>query len=233
MSNNLDKYRSSSEYKEILRILQKTAALQENILWQTQGQSKTIVPAHYIEIDFVGREVVMTYDANQFKLSENLPLYVRLDYRTSVFKVDNFRQSQNTVMFPIPELMKTLELRSTPRSFFQPHQEKFVSLKSSLHPSSPYLKDSGSEIHVRVMDISQYGLGLVISDLNRNFLKNNRILWITSLQGILLNYPMLGEVVYINNEVDSKFQNKKQKTYKVGIKFSGPFPEEAFHRFIT
>ena len=85
---------------------------------------------------------------------------------------------------------------------------------------------------VRAMDVSDTGLGLVVSEQNRNFLKNNRILWVTGLQESELAQPVLAEVVYMNSEVDPKFVIKKQKSLKVGLKISGNFSEDIYTRFV-
>jgi hypothetical protein len=218
----LDNYRSSTEYREILRILQRSSAKADNLLWQTSDSGKTIIPVAHMEIDFVSREVVVTFDKNSFVVNENCPLYVKLDYRTSVFKVDDFRQLGNTVQFTFPQLIKTQELRDKPRHLFKPAQDRFGGVKSF----------SGSELKVRIMDISQQGLGLIVSEQNRTFFKNNKILWITSLQGEPLDNPILGEVIYINSEVDPKFQMRKQKDIKVGIRLSDKFLAENLNQFL-
>lgn len=224
--NNLESYRSSEEYREILRILQKSTALQENLIWQSHALGKTVVPIHYLEIDFISREVLVNFNSEHYRLDPKLPLYVKLGYRTSVFKVSEYRQGHDSVYFSFPELIKTQELRFNPRQNFRASQEKFVTLKS-LNSN-----DAGSELKVRAMDVSETGLGLVVSDQNRHFLKNNRILWVTGLQESKLDHPVLAEVVYINQEVDPKFVIKRQKSLKVGLKLSGIFPELIYHRFL-
>lgn len=226
----LSNYRSSVEHREILRILQKSTTLEENILWQSNALGKTVVPVHHFEIDFVSREVVIYYDAHLHRVDSNLTLYVKLDYRTSVFKVNDFRFGQNSIHFPFPAEIKTQELRTLPRVHFRPQQDKYVTLKAST--TSTLSKDSGASLTVRALDISEYGLGLMISENNRSFIKNNRILWVTSLQGESLQYPILAEVMYINTEIDPKFQiTKKQKDLKVGLKLSGIIPEDIYKRF--
>jgi hypothetical protein len=221
-------YRSSTEYREILRILQKATTLQENFLWQSHVLGKTIIPMQYIEIDFISREVMVSFNSEHYRVDPELAIYVKLDYRTSVFKVTDYRQVQNVLHFSFPELIKTQELRTFPRHSFKPSQDKFVTLRSS----SPNMREGGGELKVRAMDISQFGLGLVVSEQNRNFLKNNRVLWITGLQDQVLDHPVLAEVIYINSEVDPKFMYKKQKTLKVGIKISGAFPEPNYRSFL-
>lgn len=221
-------YRGSLDYREILRILQKASSQQENFLWQSHALGRNIISVHHFEIDFVAREVVVYFDSKRFSLEHELPLYVKLDYRSSVFKVAKFRQSQNTIHFAFPDEIKTLELRTYPRHQFRPEMERVVSLKPSLSGG----RDSGNELQVRVMDISEYGLGLVVSEHNRSFLKNNRILWVTRLGHHQLSEPILSEIVYINNEVESKFQQRRQKELKVGLKLSGVFPIENYKKFI-
>ena len=225
----LEHYRSSTEYREILRILQKSSVLQENIFWQSQASSKNIIPIQFMEIDFIAREVVINFDSDNFNIIHDQPFFVKLGYRTSVFKVVSYRLDNHSLSFPFPDVIKTQELRSSHRMAFNENQEKFVVLKSSVGNSPT---DFGSELKVRVLDISSSGLGIMISEQNRSFLKNNRLLWITSLQDHHLPRPLMAEVAYMNSEVDSKFHTKKQKTLKVGLKISDPFPDYIYNRLI-
>src|SRR6478752_7286628 len=129
---NLANYRSSLDYREILRILQKASGLQENFLWQSSASGKKIINIHHFEIDFVAREVVVYFDSKDNQLDDSLPLYVKLDYRTSVFKVTDFHESQNAVHFAFPNEIKTQEFRTRPRHLFQPASERHVSLKPTM-----------------------------------------------------------------------------------------------------
>lgn len=79
-------------------------------MWQslTSGR-KLIVPIDYFEIDFVTREVVVFYDKTSFKLLENLPLYIKLNYQMSIFKVTHFKQELDSIHLEFPKIMKTLD----------------------------------------------------------------------------------------------------------------------------
>jgi hypothetical protein len=226
--SNLEHYRSCHEYREILRILQKSSTLQENLLWQTHDFGKNIINVHHFEIDFVAREVVVMFDTGKYRVNPDLPLYVKLDYRGTVFKVTNFRVALNSLCFSFPDQVKTQELRSARRHIFNPQLEKHVAMR----PALSSMKEISGELHFRSLDISPNGLGLVVSEHNRSFLKNNRILWITKLQDQTLPNAILAEVVYINNEVDQKYINRRQKDLKVGLKLSESFPAEYYSRFI-
>lgn len=229
MMLNLESYRSSTDYREILRILQKASSLQDNFLWQSHAIGRTIIPIHHFEIDFVTREVVVYFDTQKYLLDTQLPLYVKLDYHTSVFKVTDYRTTIESVQFSFPVEVKTQELRTRPRHSFNPEADRAVSLKPTLTGLN---RESSHELQVRVMDVSESGLGLIVSEHNRSFLKNNRILWVTRIQDMPLQYPVLAEVVYINNEVEAKYHIRKQKEMKVGLKLSGSIPPEIYHKFI-
>lgn len=224
----VDSYRSSLDYREILRILQKSTTLQENFLWQAHALGKNVIPVHHFEIDFVTREVVVFFDKLRYQIDHELPLFVKLDYRTSVFKVTDYDERHNSIHFAFPKEIKTLELRGHPRVTIAPKKELTVALK----PSVGGPRESGHELFVRVLDISQSGLGLIVSEHNRAFLKNNRILWVSEIGQHKLPSPLIGEVVYINNELDSKYQNRKMKEMKVGIKLSGLLSPELYKTLI-
>jgi hypothetical protein len=189
---------------------------------------KNIIKIHHFEIDFVTRGLQVYFDGSKSKIDTALPLFVKLDYRSSFFKAIDFQLAQNSVSFLLPKELKTLELRSNPRHKFQEKDEKYVSLKPSLNTPS---MESGHEIQVKVFDVSPYGLGILISEQNRAYMKNNRILWITRLQDMSLQYPILAEVVYIANEVEQHY-GKKKRELKVGLKLSGVFPPRIYQDFL-
>lgn len=220
-------FRTCLEYREILRILQKSSSLQDNFLWQSLVVGKNIVKIHHFEIDFVSRGLQIYFDGATSRIDLKLPLYVKLDYRSSVFKIKDFQVSHNCISCQLPTEIKALELRSNPRHRFDENQEKYVTLRPSLNVSM----DLAMEIQVKVTDVSTYGLGLIVSENTRAYLKNNRILWVTKLQSLQLQYPILAEVVYISSDGESKFNRKKE--LKVGLKLSGVFPPRIYQAFLN
>jgi hypothetical protein len=223
-----DKYRSSLDYREIIRVLQKSSTLRENFLWQSHALGKTIIPIHHFEIDFVTREVVINYDTQRFRIDEELPLYVKLDYKSTVFKVLDYKDEHRSVSFTFPKEIKTLELRIHPR-FDVAQKDLSVALRPSLNGT----RDLGPQLQVRVLDISETGLGLMVSEQNRAFLKYNRILWLTELGGNKLDHPVLGEIAYMNHEFDSRILSRKMKELKVGLKLSGYIHQDIFEKLLS
>jgi hypothetical protein len=228
MMSITENYRSSNDYKEILRILQNSGNDQENFLWQSYDSLKKVIPMSHLEIDFVSREVVAFYDSSVHVLDDQRPLFTKLDFRGCVFKVESFKVEKNLVRFSFPKMVKTIELRGHSRHRFSPNKEKLVCLKLSRTGN----RNSDQELYIRVLDISYCGLGLIISDFNHSFFNQNRTVWLTQIGHHKLLQPIEGEVLYMNEDFDVKFQRRKQKHKKIGLKLFSKIPEPIFENFI-
>ncbi len=218
------KYRSSFEYREILRIFQKTSFLNQNLIWQNKNGKRLIISIENLEIDFMAREVVLTFQENK-DLDSNYPLYVKLDYQLTVFKITKFHYSGATLSFEIPKEVKTPELRSVERFTLDESSDSFIYL-------SPFLNDRNQakdELKIKILDISRTGMGLLISDKNKSFVRNHRIFWITKIQEETLESPILAEVVYISSE----YHSQKDKNYKFGVKLSTPLTLQNLNQLLS
>lgn len=224
-------YRTSSDYKEILRILQKASSLKDNFIWQKHGDGRIIHRLRLLEIDFVSREFVCTpEDLDHLKMDH--PLYVKLEWRGCVFKVVNFIIENNQIHFPFPEEIKALELRSVERIKFHSEQNKAASLKVLNLNKIIFSTD----LEVRVLDISQKGMGLLVSDTNLPIMMKNKSLLCTSLGDLKLPVGVKAEVLYSNSDLEvSKLpvgvQKRWRKFKKVGVKFLEPLPQSYFEKF--
>jgi hypothetical protein len=232
--NLSDKYRTCTDTKEILRILQKASTMEGNFFWQTLNRSsqryeKIVTPVFQFEIDFIEREVVVYFSQNEFSVDHNLPLYFKLEHRESVFKVTQFRVSPSVIKFHFPKEIKTLELRHQKRRIFSAENLPVAIMRPSLGTQNEFREH---ELHVRLNDISPQGLGLRVSDSNRLFLKNNRILWLSQIGDRSLDTPLLAEVVYMKNDIQPSFGLNKQKDIQVGIKLSQKIPEDIYNKFV-
>lgn len=223
----VDNFRSTHDNKEILRILQKASSEIENIIWQTHAIGRTVIGVQHMEIDFVTREVVVYFDANHYHLDMNLPVYMKLDYRSSVFKVTDYQKNQNSIQFSLPKDLKTLELRGFSRHSFNSNNPHTVTLQPTTSA-----QNSAHEIEVKILDLSMSGIGIIISEYNRLFLKNNRILWVSKIGNKELPNPLLAEVVYMNQDLETKFSSRKEKGFKVGLKLSSALNSDFFHSII-
>jgi len=225
--NLIDKYRSTNDHKEILRILQRSECGTENFLWQNQNEKKIIIPIFRMEIDFISREVVVEYDQTK-QILEDYPIFVKLDFKQSIFKVTDFIIKKNVLHFTFPLHVKAVEMRSSDRITFDINDERTIKLKA---PSQ--LKQGSQGLFVRVLDVSKTGMGLMISESGRTYFKNNPKLLLTSLGDQELEGPVMIETVYINSEVPQKYRYRKGQELKVGIRFITPILEQDLLNFLS
>lgn len=217
-------YRTSVESKEILRLLQRSGTIEGNFFWQSVAGNKKIVPIVHIEIDFVARDVMVAFENYNFEVDPDSPIFVKLETNQTVFKVSQFTFINGEIHFAIPEEVKTLEMRAKPRFVLPVEKEKTYSLK-------PVQNGAGTQqLKVKAVDICEDGIGIIVSEMNRSFLRHNRILWLTELAGIELKHPILAEVVYLQSHQQG-MKLSRNKEVRAGLKLSGTIPDAQFEHF--
>ena len=224
MPTLMSNYRTSAESKEILRLLQRSGTTEGNFFWQSFDNSKRVIPVLHIELDFVARDVMISFENYNFEVDPDRPIFVKLELNQTVFKVEKFTFINGEIHFAIPEEVKTLELRTKPRFVLPLDKDKTYSLK-------PVQAGAGNQqLKVKAIDICAEGIGIVVSEMNRSFLRNNRILWLTELGKIELKHPILAEVVYLQT-YQTTGKLSKNKEVRAGLKLSGIIPEAQFEHF--
>lgn len=223
-----ENYRSTKEYREILRILQNSGSHKDNFLWQNFDTLRQITSIKNLEIDFVAREVTAFLDPAVTVLDSSRSFFIKLDYKGSIFKVDSYKIEKNLVRFSFPKLIKTLELRGYKRYCLDPKNENLVCLKVSRTET----KELSTEFFIRVLDISYNGLGLLISDLNHSFLNQHKSVLITQIGSNKLSQPIKGEVLYLSDDFDSSYCKRKYRQKKFGLKLFSYIPETIFESLI-
>jgi hypothetical protein len=76
-----ENYRSTKEYREILRILQNSGSHKDNFLWQNFDTLRQITSIKNLEIDFVAREVTAFLDPAVTVLDSSRSFFIKLDYK--------------------------------------------------------------------------------------------------------------------------------------------------------
>ena len=69
-----------------------------------------------MEIDFISREVVLNFNSESYIINQHRPIYVKLEYRGSVFKVTDYKKKLNSLSFALPE--KDLAILDENSDFF-------------------------------------------------------------------------------------------------------------------
>lgn len=216
---NLAKYRDTNDYREILRLFQKSSEYEGSLLWQNIKGQRKVFSISYLEIDFVGRDVVVYLD-NPQDVSPDQPLYSKLSYNDTIFKVEDFFVQQDCLSFKFPATLKTWEMRTSERFLLDDNDEHSVVLSVSGKA------DSSQQLKVSLKDFSAKGLGLSISELNKHLIKNNKIFWIHAIDGYRFIEPLQGTVTHLNKE------NQGRK-FRFGIHLQKVLPIEAVRSILN
>ena len=173
-------------------------------------------PIRKIEADKNGL-LVFTFHGES-EIASGKPLCVRLNYRDIYFQFDSTEFSVNgtQVVSPFPREVRALE----PRDY-----ERYVLPLNSQIQASVYRteKRGGNlETHASVLDVSRTGLGLLLRNTEEQMLLANDHLWIRHINGMTLEKPLFGRVVYTHNRV----YKDGPMDIKAGISLDTAIPEE-------
>lgn len=210
---NLAKYRDTSDYREILRLFQRSSDQEGNILWQNINGKRRVLAVNHLEIDFVSREVVVYLDQPQ-EVDANHPLYFKLACNDTIFKHDQYLVQQDSLSFKFPNTLKTWELRSSERFMLDPNEEYSVVLSTA--PQG----EVAQQMKVRLHDFSASGLGLSISEVNKHLVKNTKQFWVYAINEYRLAQPLAAKVAHVSSEAQSR-------KYRFGLELQKGLPIEA------
>jgi len=180
---NHEEFKLTAHQKDILRILQKASHRSENLVWQNIEGVRRQISIKYFEIDFVAREMVFFSDDDMTFVDQNATLYVKLGFRTTVFKVQEFRLEKTAIHFPIPPEVRVRELRSEERFELSIEDQDEVSLIDRTLQSS----------ELTLVDISKHGLGLITK--NKKIEKGS--VFLKEIFGAKLKAPLKGQIVHL------------------------------------
>lgn len=106
---DLSQFSTTCDFREILRILQGSSSLSQNIFWQSFSDRKNIISVKWIEVDFIAREVVAFIQPGIESVDENIPLYAKLDYHSAIFKITQYQVKNDVISFGFPSEMKLIQ----------------------------------------------------------------------------------------------------------------------------
>jgi hypothetical protein len=209
----LQSYRISTSSDEILNVLQKNTQ-DTCIMWQTFPSHRTIFTFHEYKIDLKTNKILIPADVTNEKLNSKLPVYVKIPFRETVFKGSVLNIKESEISLAIPNEVQMRDFRENLRSSFIPG-EKFVDIKTSV--------GGVSSLKVSLKDISQSGIGLMVSENNIHLFQSGQTLELCGVNDDVLRIPLIGTVVYTSKQ--PKINSAKGFFYRVGIKMFSLIPE--------
>jgi hypothetical protein len=183
-------------------------------IWQTGSkQERDIFQIVQIQIDTIHNKVILRTNSLS-QVEQGYPIFIRLRYRNILFRLEQheFKVVGDKLICSIPKDVKALAMRATDRYVLPFELDVSLSLKRFART----MKEITPEIEVRMIDVSEYGIGILISGANKEFLRPYDHFWIKAVDHQALNRDILGTVLY----VAPKGYFLKRKDVRVGLSLS-------------
>jgi len=221
---DLSRLKELNTLEEILSTINK-ASYYGGDVWQAQdGQEKGKHLSCIKEIlyDEANQKVILKL-SSWISLNIQAPLYVKLNYRRTIFKIlpGSYSVLGNEVFCNVPEEIHALETRKGgDRYVITPQSGISLSLKKI----ERNLRELTHELEVRIVDVSRKGFGIIISGQNRDYFKENDSFWLRAVNHQPLRTPILGTVSYICPQKG----NQKKGEVRIGLNLSIPLDQNIF-----
>ncbi|MBT4791590.1 MAG: hypothetical protein HON90_08470 [Halobacteriovoraceae bacterium] len=163
-------------------------------------------------------------------ISPDKVIYIKLKFRETLFKakiklMDG--QGRFSLFIPVRSNVIALELRAHPRVEFNLIDEKMVML--NIVNSKGGQKDHF--LSFRLHDISQQGVGLIVSNQNKKLLTGSDEVYITQIGEVLLSSPIKIDKCHMS-ESCYKYRGKNICSNKVGFQLQGDFASRDLDEFL-
>jgi len=191
-------------------------------IWQTGHQDiREIFQIVQAQLDTVNEKVIFRTNSLS-QVSQEFPVFVRLRYRNIIFRLEahEFKVVGDKLICSIPSEVKALALRGSERYVLPFELDVSISIKKFTHN----LKEITPELEVRMIDVSESGIGIIISGANKDFLKPYDHFWIKAIDHEKLNRDIFGTVLYV---APNGFYFKKQDV-RIGLSLSTALSWENF-----
>ncbi|HXH73958.1 MAG TPA: hypothetical protein VNJ08_03280 [Bacteriovoracaceae bacterium] len=206
-------FRIIDKKNEILAMLKQAPPTNRGEIWQTLGEIRYHYKITNVKDDEVNKAIVIEASTD-FEFNPKHPIFVRINFRDLIFKLAarSFVISGNKLACPYPNLAKAVDKRGVERIPLPEYRETTVVLRP--------LGASAAEVRVNLLDISKNGLGISISDKNRDYLLRNEQFQLMCINDIPLAGDHKAEIRYV--------ERLSRGVIKSGFVLKTPFKDEVF-----
>ncbi len=150
-------------------------------------------------------------------------LFVKLNYRSIIFRLDpgQYVCDGQFIFCSLPKVIMGLEKRPGGDRFVMP---TLADVSISLKKMERYFGEITFQLELRVIDVSEQGLGIIVTSSNKHILKHHDRFNIYSIDNRPLNRPIAGVICY----VQSKGEGVKRGDVRMGLKLNSRFDSETF-----
>lgn len=203
---------------QIISAIEKGAAFGGDV-WQTAKDGRRIFQLISIEANLM-MDTFVFKTLDMVGLDPNAPIFIRLCYRNIIFRLNpgQYKISGDKLVCEYPNEARALEPRLGERYVLPITSDMSLSLKKA----ERNIRGMGFDIEVKIIDVSESGFGILISGVNKDFLKKHDHFWIKAIDHKNLHDEIFGTVTY----VAPKGYFLKRGDVRVGLSLKKPLSHE-------
>ena len=186
-------------------------------IWQVGAEQKRTV-FHFTQLEFDSfHEKIILKSTSLSQVEQGYPIFIRLHYRNIVFRLEceQFQVIGNKLICSIPKEVRALAIRPTDR-YVLPFD---LDMSISIQRFARSIKEMTPGLEVRLIDVSESGIGIMISGSNKDFLRPCDHFWIKEIDHKTLDRDIFGTVLYVT---------PKKQDVRVGLSLSVPLNWNVF-----
>jgi hypothetical protein len=190
--------------------------------WQTSQDKKQLNQiGSVIYKESLGTLIIQCKELIDINIENTL--FVKLNYRSLIFRLDpgQYLCNGTFIICSLPKMVMGLDKRLGGDRFVMPGPAD-VSL--SLKKMERYFGEITFQLELRVIDVSEQGIGIMVTSLNKHILKHHDRFNIYSIDNRPLDRPIAGVICY----VQSKGEGMKRGDVRMGLKLNSRFDSETF-----
>jgi hypothetical protein len=221
----MDNYRNTKSKVEILNTFS-VSNPNMSLLWQTVNGKRSVFEIDDIKINTTIRTAKITLKDDEASVDPKEPIYLKLSKNASVMKLRCLNKSYNEISVALPEEMKSIENREFPRIRFKPTDERIATIVLT----SEFTASSTQALKFKLMDISERGLSLIVSDENKELLVRSSGYYLTHLGESELSTPIALDFKYLKNHT-LKVKGRSYRSNRAGLMLANGISQEALRAF--
>ena len=185
-----------------------------NILWQTVNGKRILINVELIYFDEKVGDIKMLLQGDYQDLDIDQPVFLKSDYKSTVFKTQVVSLIENEIEIKVPEEICLLNQRSFPHiSVIEQSLFAVFIFKGHKLPL---------KYRLQIIDISLGGLALLVSSKDMPLFVTGAIVDFSSIAHSFKIENMTGKICYIREYIDS---SGADQMYITGINFAQNLPD--------
>ena len=218
---DFSKLEQLEKQKDILAAIERSSSFGGDI-WQTSLLDiRDIFQIVQVQVDSIHNKVIFRMNSLT-QVNPDLPIFVRLRYRNIIFRLhtSEFKVIGDKLICALPKEVKALAIRPSER-YVLPFE---LDISMSIKRFARTMKEQTLELEVRIIDVSETGIGILVSGGNKDFLRPHDHFWLKAVEHQAMNRNIMGTVLY----VATKGYFLKRRDVRVGLSLSSALNFETF-----